>query len=159
MRRAGQHRRVDIAFSAAVIVVFLVRFRILVAGGSPPTIDAGDWLAHGDAIFGSDIRSASIVYPPLVPITTKLSTTLFGLTSGISLIGALAAIAPATGLYVTLRMMKLGYQPITPSLLLLGPSSIGESVAWGGIPPTNRIRPGSSDSCADRPIPQHVGHS
>ena len=129
-----RERIADAAFAVAVVVMILVRFRILRAGGAPPTIDAGDWLAHGDSIFGSDIRSTTIVYPPLVPILTKVAVSAFGLTGGVSLLGAIAAAAPAAGTYLVLRRIGVGFVSIGPALLLLGATSIGEATAWGGFP-------------------------
>ncbi|MCH7583759.1 MAG: hypothetical protein IH941_01200 [Acidobacteria bacterium] len=134
MITASRERLADAVFLLAALVMILVRFRILREGGAPPTIDAGDWLAHGDAIFGSRIRSSVIVYPPLVPILTKASVAAFGLTGGVSLLGAIAATAPAAGLYLALRMIGAGFVAIGPALLLLGAGSIGEATAWGGYP-------------------------
>ncbi len=134
MITASRERLADAAFLLAALVMILLRFRILREGGAPPTIDAGDWLAHGDAIFGSSIRSSVIVYPPLVPILTKVSVAAFGITGGVSLLGAIAATAPAAGLYLALRMIGAGFVAIGPALLLLGASSIGEATAWGGYP-------------------------
>ena len=129
-----RERIADATFALVVVVMIIVRFRILRSGGAPPTIDAGDWLAHGDAIFGSDIRSTTIVYPPLVPFLTKVAVSAFGLTAGVSLLGAVAAAAPAAGTYLVLRRLGIGFVAIGPALLLLGATSIGEATAWGGFP-------------------------
>ena len=50
MKVEERRRMADAAFALVVVVMILVRLRILRAGGAPPTIDAGDWLAHGDSI-------------------------------------------------------------------------------------------------------------
>jgi len=67
---------VDLSFVLAVIVVGYFRYRILSAGGAPPTIDSGNWLAYGDEILGRGVRSTTIVYPPLVPLLTKASVSV-----------------------------------------------------------------------------------
>jgi hypothetical protein len=124
----------DLTFVFVATVMVIVRFRILREGGAPPTIDAGDWIAHGDAIFGSGIRSTTIVYPPLVPTFTKVLVELLGFTNGVSLMGAVAAAAPAVGLYGALRLTGSAVSAIGSGLLLLAAGSIGEAAAWGGFP-------------------------
>jgi uncharacterized membrane protein len=111
-----------------------VRFLILRDGGAPATIDAGNWLAFGDAIFGGDARSSTIVYPPLVPILTKGFVEAFGLITGVAALGALASAAPATGFYIALRRYGLEAVVLPGALLLLGAAAVGETTAWGGFP-------------------------
>jgi len=125
---------VDLSFVLAVIVVGYFRFRILSAGGAPPTIDSGNWLAYGDEILGRGVRSTTIVYPPLVPLLTKASVSVFGLPVGISGIATAAAVAPAIGIYLALRQLGPNLVALAPSILLLGASSVGEPAAWGGFP-------------------------
>ncbi len=125
---------VDLSFVLAVIVVGYFRYRILSAGGAPPTIDSGNWLAYGDEILGRGVRSTTIVYPPLVPLLTKASVSVFGLPVGISGIATAAAVAPAIGIYLALRQLGPNLVALAPSILLLGASSVGEPAAWGGFP-------------------------
>ena len=125
---------IDAAFALVVIVLAYFRFRILQAGGAPPTIDGANWLALGDEIFGHGVRSPTIVYPPLVPILAKTSVAVFGLAPGISGLAAVASTAPAIGTYVALRGLGAGLVALPPSILLLGASSVGEATAWGGFP-------------------------
>ena len=56
---------VDLSFVLAVIVVGYFRFRILSAGGAPPTIDSGNWIAYGDTILGRGVRSTAIDEAPV----------------------------------------------------------------------------------------------
>jgi len=124
----------DAAFLLCALVVASLRFVILRRGGAPPTIDAGNWLAFGDAILGKGVRSPTIVYPPLVPLLSKGSVALFGLTNGVALLAAVSSAAPAAGVFIALRCLKLRGASLLPTLLVLGASSVGEATAWGGFP-------------------------
>jgi len=130
---AGRDSQRVLFFAVAATMVF-IRFVVFATGGAPATIDAGNWLAFGDALLGDTTRDSSIVYPPVVPILTKLSVAAFGLTAGVAFIGAVASAAPAVGLFHTLGGFGLGRIRLVPSLLLLGVGSIGEAIAWGGFP-------------------------
>jgi len=130
---AGRGSQRLLFFAVAATMVF-IRFVVFATGDAPATIDAGNWLAFGDALLGDTTRDASIVYPPVVPVLTKLSVAAFGLTAGVAFIGAVASAAPAAGLFVTLGSFGLGRIRLVPSLLLLGVGSIGETIAWGGFP-------------------------
>ena len=91
---------VDWVFAIAVVAVATVRFVILRDGGVPATIDAGNWVAFGDALFGAETRSSTIVYPPVVPLLMKGFVEAFGLSAGVAALGAAASVAPAVGFYV-----------------------------------------------------------
>ncbi len=124
----------DPVFVVSVLLLGYLRFRILGAGGAPPTIDSGNWLAYGDQLFGGGVRSSTIVYPPVVPLLAKASVGAFGLVGGISLLGSVASTAPAIGIYLTLRWLGMDTRALAPALLVLGASSTGEATAWGGFP-------------------------
>ena len=124
----------DLFAVLAWVVLGLWRFGVLRAGGAPPTIDAGNWLAFGDSLLGDGVRPPTIVYPPVVPLLTKASVALFGLVNGVSIVAAVASAAPAIGVYIGLRMLGLGSLALAPALLILGASSVGEAAAWGGFP-------------------------
>jgi hypothetical protein len=85
-------------------------------------------------MLGHSVRSSSIVYPPVVPLLTKASVAAFGLTNGVSLLGAVASLAPGTGVYGTLRYVGIRSGGLLPALLVLCASSVGEATAWGGYP-------------------------
>jgi hypothetical protein len=134
MRRLDPTRVGDLVFWSLVVLVVVLRFRILRQGGAPPTIDAGNWLAYGDSILHRGARSATIVYPPVVPLMTTASVHLFGLVNGVSTVAAISGAAPAIGIYSTLRWCRLGMGSLIPGLLVLGASAVGEAAAWGGFP-------------------------
>ena len=125
---------VDLTFSIVVVVLAYYRYHILASNGAPPTIDSGNWIAYGDQILGDGVRSNTIVYPPVVPILSKVSVSLFGLTAGVSGLAAAASTAPAVGIYLALRRLGPELIALPPSILVLGASSIGEATAWGGFP-------------------------
>jgi hypothetical protein len=118
--------------AACAVVAF--RFLVLRSGGAPATIDAGNWLAFGNALFGGHARSPSIVYPPVVPLLVKGFVEAFGLVNGVAALGALASTAPAAGFYVALRRIGYRVEALPGALLLLGASAVGEATAWGGFP-------------------------
>lgn len=124
----------DLVLLVGLVVVGFSRFRILSTGGAPPTIDSGNWLAFADGIFGEGVRSSTIVYPPLVPLLARGFVGVFGTIDGIALLAALSSLVPAIGMYVGLRWLGLGTGALVASLLMLGPSAIGEATAWGGFP-------------------------
>ena len=66
------------------------------------------WLAFGDSLLGAGVRDGSVSYPPLVPVLTKLSVAVFGLTAGVSLVASVSAVAPAVGVFVTLGACGFG---------------------------------------------------
>ena len=125
---------VDWVFAIAVVAIAVVRFVILRDGGAPATIDAGNWLAFGDALFGAETRSSTIVYPPVVPLLTKGFVEAFGMATGVAALGAVDSVAPAVGFYVAVRRCGLAVEALPGALLLLGASAVGEATAWGGIP-------------------------
>lgn len=124
----------DAVFILCALIAATVRFVILRQGGAPPTIDAGNWLAFGDTMLGDGVRSSTMVYPPLVPLLTKASVALFGLTGGVATLAAALSLAPAAGVYIALRYSGLAGVSLVPALLVLGASSVGEATAWGGFP-------------------------
>jgi len=124
----------DALFLLGILATGTVRFLILRRGGAPPTIDAGNWLAFADSMLGDGVRSTTIVYPPLVPLLTKASVTVFGLTNGVALLAALSSLMPAAGVYVALRYAGLTWEGLAPALLVVAASSVGEATAWGGFP-------------------------
>lgn len=134
LRRLEPARLADIAFGAIVLLVVLIRFRILRAGGAPATIDAGNWLAFGDGILGRGVRSPTIVYPPVVPLLTTGSVGLLGLVNGVAAVGAIGSVAPGVGVYWVLRRCRLGFGALLAALLVLGASAVGEAASWGGFP-------------------------
>lgn len=119
---------------AAFVAVGIFRFVVLRSGGAPPTVDAGNWLAFGDAFFGGSVRSDSLVYPPAVPILTWLFVSILGLTNGVALFGALASLAPAAGVAAALRGRVHHSVALIGALIVLASSSVGETAAWGGFP-------------------------
>jgi hypothetical protein len=134
LRRLGSRALADGIFAMVVVVIVAYRFLVLSDGGAPATIDAGNWLAFGDAIFGDGTRSSTIVYPPVVPLLTKGFVEAFGVVNGVAALGALASAAPAAGLYVGLRTSGIGFQALPGALLVLGAGAVGEATAWGGFP-------------------------
>lgn len=124
----------DVVFLSCALAIGTVRFLILRHGGAPPTVDAGNWLALADGMLGHGVRSSTVVYPPLVPLLTKASAAALGLTNGVALVAAVSSLAPAVGVYVALRSVGLAGASVTPALLVLGASSVGEATAWGGFP-------------------------
>ncbi len=118
----------------AVLALGVVRYLVLIDGGAPATIDAGNWIAFADSMLGHEYRSSTLVYPPLVPLLTKAAVEVFGFTAGVAVVGAASASLPAVGLYIALRMSGLRGLATAPALLILGASSIGEAAAWGGFP-------------------------
>jgi len=124
----------DAILTLSVVAIVAVRFAILRRGGAPPTIDAGNWLAFADGMLGEEVRSTTIVYPPVVPLLTKAFALMLGLTNGVALLAAIASAVPAIGAFVALRCLGLGSTSLFPALLVLGASSVGEATAWGGFP-------------------------
>ncbi len=132
--RLGSSSPGDLLLGLLVLGVVVLRFRILRAGGAPPTIDAGNWLAFGDGLLGGGARSTTIVYPPVVPLLSTVSVETIGLVNGVSALAAVSSAAPAVGLYWTLRRCALGLGALIPGLLVLGATAVGEAAAWGGFP-------------------------
>ena len=113
-------------FWAAVALALMVRYLVLASGGAPATIDSGNWLAFCDEIFGDGSRDSSITYPPLVPALASILTSLFGVASGIAVLGALSSLAPGLGVYRALGMVGLGRERVFPAVLLIGAGSVSD---------------------------------
>ena len=130
------HRRaVTIAFLVFCAGTALVRYLVLVQDApAPATVDGGNWLAFGRGLFGDDVRSSSIVYPPVVPVGVFLAVSLLGAASGVAVVAALASLAPAFGMYVALRGRVPQVAAAGASALLAAAASTGEAAAWGGYP-------------------------
>jgi hypothetical protein len=110
-----------------------LRYQVLVSGGAPATVDAGNWLAFGKDLLGPALRPGS-VYPPLVPLIVTGGIRAFGLVSGVALVAAAASIAPALALFVVLYRHKLGWWSVGLAALVLAAGATGEATAWGGFP-------------------------
>lgn len=126
--------RIALAFAASCSLVFAVRFGVLAGGGAAPGVDGGNWLAFGRALLGEPVRSQTIVYPPLVPALITGAVSLFGTVNGVALVAAVAALAPALGLFVVLRTAGLGWASVVLAGSLATAASTGEAAAWGGYP-------------------------
>lgn len=119
--------------------VAVVRYLVLADRHAPATIDAGNWLAFGNAVLGDSIRHPDIVYPPLVPLLVRGATDLIGPVAGVALLGALCSVLPAAGAYLALRLAPVGGVQVRWCLvalcsLLALSASTGEATAWGGFP-------------------------
>jgi hypothetical protein len=114
--------------------VTLIRWRLLSGTPYPTGIDGGNWLAFGHAIFGEHLRSAALLYPPVVPVAAVVSERLLGTYEGIKALAFVAAAAPAVGLYVLLYVWGLGWRAVVLAALLAASAGTGEAMAWGGYP-------------------------
>lgn len=137
LRRALEQRigpLATVAFWGLVAFVAVFRFLVLMSGEAPATIDSGNWLAFADSLLGDTGRDSSITYPPVVPLLTKGFVSLLGVSAGVAVMGALASLAPALGLYWSLGQVGLGRRRVVPATLMLTTSTVGEAAAWGGFP-------------------------
>lgn len=123
-----------VIFVAVSAALGVLRFLEMRSAGAPATVDSGNWIAWGDALFGQPSELEALGYPPLVPALTKVSVWLFGLTDGIAVLGALTSLAPGAGVFVVLRRFRPGFSSATLALLVAASSSVGEATAWGGFP-------------------------
>lgn len=135
--KSGWIRRLepfDAVFVGICLVVAVARYRVLVRGGAPPTIDAGNWLAFGHSFVGGGVRDASIVYPPLVPLLVLSVVRLIGVVRGVAMVAVLSSLAPSVGVYPIVRAMGLRWRAVVICGCLTTASSVGEATAWGGFP-------------------------
>jgi hypothetical protein len=110
------------------------RLAVLVGAGAPAGLDGGNWLAFGRDLLGPDVRSPSIVYPPLVPLATTAAVAAFGPVWGTGLVAALASLAPGVATWLVLRAANVGWPAVLLAGLVVVASTSGEPAAWGGYP-------------------------
>jgi hypothetical protein len=123
-----------LCFAGACVLALILRAWVLAAPGAPPGVDGGNWLAFGQALLGSSPRSASLMYPPVVPILVSTGVDGLGPTLGVAAVAALGAVAPAIGVFFVLRWSGLGWRGAVLASFLLPASAIGEEAAWGAYP-------------------------
>jgi hypothetical protein len=85
---------VDLGFVVFLGAIVLWRWQVIRSVPEPSGIDAGNWLAYGHALLGSHSRSASLVYPPLVPALSVALATVWGPLTGVQLLAAGVVDAP-----------------------------------------------------------------
>lgn len=123
----------DIAFMAFILGIGLARWHVVDSFPDPSGGDPGNWLALGHGLIGKSARSASIVYPPVVPALMLLASNEWGPMLGAKILAASASLAPAIGTYVLMRR-DLGVFAAVLAGLLAPAASSGEAAAWGGYP-------------------------
>jgi hypothetical protein len=123
-----------LAFFVLCDVIVVIRFLVLVRVDGPATIDTGNWLAFGHDLLGDDVRSSTLVYPPVVPLLMVAVTTLFGVAGGVAVVAAITSALPAVGCFVVLWWARLRWFAVLLAGLVLAAGSSGEPAAWGGFP-------------------------
>jgi len=121
---------------AVVLMAAIAGWRFVAAAqvDGPVTTDAGNWLAFGRDLLGPDVRSSSIVYPPVVPLLTVVATEVLGLERGIAFLVAVCSVAPAVGVCWTLRRLGVEWIATWAGVVVAFAASSGEAAAWGGFP-------------------------
>jgi hypothetical protein len=122
-----------LAFVGVVGVVTFIRWR-LQQTPYPTGLDGGNWLALGHAILGEHIRSASIVYAPVVPLMAVAAERLFGTYGGVQALALTASAVPAVGAYVLFSVWGLRWRAVVLAGLIASSAGTGEAMAWGGYP-------------------------
>jgi hypothetical protein len=121
------------ALGAGWLTIAFLRYQVLVTGGAPPTVDAGNWLAFGKDLVGPTLRPGS-VYPPLIPLLVLGAVQSFGPLVGVAAVAVLASMAPAVALTAVLYRQRLGWWAPSLAALVLASGATGEMTAWGGFP-------------------------
>lgn len=125
----------DLALTAFLLAVAVVRYTVLTDGGAPSTVDAGNWLAFGHTLLGDDTtRPSSLVYPPVVPLAMAGLTAAAGPVVAVGVLGGLTSVAQSAGLYLVLRWSGLRWVAAGLAGLLAVSTATGEAAAWGGFP-------------------------
>ncbi len=124
----------DIAFALVCLVLAGLRFRILAGSGAPPGIDSGNWIALGRDLLGGHRRSATITYPPVVPLLMTGAAALLGVVNGVAAVSALASLVAGVSVHLVLRQLGLRWESPVVGGLVAANSSTGEAAAWGGVP-------------------------
>lgn len=123
----------DAIFIGLLSVIALLRWQVIDSVGEPSGLDPGNWLAFGHSLMGSQSRSASLAYPPLVPLLSVAFSAVWGPLRGSAVLGLLCSLAPAVGTYVFLRA-QLGIRAVFLAGLLGAAATTTEAEAWGGYP-------------------------
>ena len=124
----------DAAFAVVVVSAVAWRLHALEATGGVSGMDWADMLWMGHAYLGHRVGSASITYPPLVPLLSTAAAAIFGVVRGFALLGAIGSVLPALGVYMALRTLKAPWRVGLVCVLLVIASSSSEQAAWGGLP-------------------------
>jgi hypothetical protein len=135
-RPRSMHRSPTPIVVGALVAVAAATARawVLAAPGAPPGIDTGNWIAFGNALFGHSVKPASVAYPPVVPLLMTALSHLVGPTVGASIVGGLAALAPAAGVLVVLWLANLRWWSVAIASTVLFLGSTGAMTSWGGFP-------------------------
>ena len=126
---------VAVALAVFAVAVSVARFAVLVdQAPAPATIDSGNWLAFARTLLGDDVRSSSIVYPPLVPLVVLLAVAATNAATGVALVAVASILAAALGTFVALDGRVPRPAAAGASALVIVGSTTGEAAAWGGFP-------------------------
>lgn len=123
----------DIIFVGFLLGIAAWRWQVISSFPEPSGLDAGNWLAFGHALLGSDARSSTIVYPPVVPLLILGFAAIWGPLTGVQLLAMTSSLFPAIGAYILLRG-RLGLRAVLLAGLLAPAVTTGEAAAWGGFP-------------------------
>ena len=131
----SRERVVAASLGAFCIGVAVARYIVLTDDApAPATIDGGNWLAFGRGLVGDNVRSSSIVYPPVVPLLVLAAVRATDAATGIGLISVAANVAVGAATYVALRDRVPPFVAAAAAALLTAAASTGEALAWGGYP-------------------------
>ena len=93
--------------------------------------DPANYLSTMNGVFWGDETGLGLARPPLIAIPMKVFTTLFGVLSGIKVLGVLAAVSIGIPFYLLARRFSSGYIAVMTTLLFVFSSPYSDMVAWG----------------------------
>src|SRR6267378_3037721 len=89
----------DGVFVVLLAAIAILRWQVITSLPEPTGVDGGNWLALGHSLLGSHSRSASIVYPPVVPLLSVGLAAIWGPLTGAQVLAVVSSLAPSAGTY------------------------------------------------------------
>jgi hypothetical protein len=132
-RTARRWHSADLVVLAALAIIALWRWALVVAVPGPIGVDTGNWLRLANALIGR-VDVQDVVVPPIVPVLAGSVDLLLGTLATSRLLPVVASLAPALGLWWVLRDVRRDAASIAATVALALVPSTAAAFAWGGVP-------------------------
>ena len=123
-----------IVLFAALLALAGLRLALWSEVQAPPGSDGGNWLAFARELVGDDVKAATAVYPPVLPLLLRLLMVPLGALTALKVVGVASWALMGIPMYLILRRDLHPVLSIVLSLAFVMAGYQAETLAFGGYP-------------------------